>query len=89
MFTVHEIDRNGNPHRELARTPFADVADTIGLGMAQKYWPEDSHVTQDLLDKEVRRYVICEDGEPYKYVMLEAHTQKRWRCVYASDLNGA
>ena len=88
VFTIHELDRDGNPHRKLASTPFLDVAEAMGLGLARKYWPEQSRATQEMMDGGVRRYVICQDGKPYSYVMLQEHTHKQWRTVLVSDANG-
>lgn len=81
MFTLHEIDRQGNPARELARSPFIDVMEVIALGMARKYWSEDERMTQEIMDADTKRYVVCLDGEATQYVVLREHTQRRWELV--------
>lgn len=78
MYTIHDLDRDGNPHRELASTEFADIAHTVALAIARLHWPDDSRGVRDLIPEGTAELAIYEDGKPYSKVILRETTVRRW-----------
>ena len=75
MFTIHLLDRDGNPHRELARTEFVDIAATVALAIARQHWPDD---IRELIPEGTAEVAICEDGELYSRVVLRERASRHW-----------
>lgn len=78
MFTIHELDREGNPTRELASTQFADIAVFAALAIAKSHWPEESHSVQHVIPEQTPELLICEEGIPYKQILLRNKPRRRW-----------
>jgi len=79
MFTIHDLDRDGNPYRELARTEFVDLAHTIALAITQRLCAEDSLTVMELLPNGASNLAIYNDGEPYSKVVLRERTTRHWQ----------
>lgn len=84
MFTVHDLDREGNPHKELLRSEFADIIEAAAFGLVHRRLPESSSSVQQMIDVGTRIYVICEDGKPYRYIQLQSEQCGRWRLEYTN-----
>lgn len=82
MFTVHDLDREGNPHKELLRSEYIDIIEHAVFGLVRHRYPESSSSVQQMIDVGTRIYVICEDGKPYRYIQLQSEQCGRWRLEY-------
>lgn len=78
MFTIHQLDGNGKPHRELARTPFADTATHCAIAIARSMWREEGHNVMNVIPEGRAELLICDNGEPYKQIVLRASGERRW-----------
>lgn len=79
MFTVHEVDRDGDPLKALLSTEYIDVAEDAVRGLARHRFPEESRTVQDLIDPGTASYMICKDNVPYRRFVLEREFTSRWR----------